>query len=756
MNEIDQAQIDKHSQIRGLWTAAIIGLVNLTFFIFALTLPREVWHDWFLTILPGFLFFISIISLSLIQRGRLSLGVGIVFVGNLLLASSAATFQIGLAPISIGYIILSSSIILFWVLPAASRKWTMIAVVISIAWIVLIEIWNPSGRVSTPELISFAPIVTAVMSLAFIGVAIHQLWTAGRIPLNLRLTLLMLVIIVPVIFGTVYLLVNRSRTYITDQRVEQLISTHNVVSSKVDIWLDFNVRSLDQMVNLPSIRSMDSEIQHPILTEMTNIYPHMYLVSTTDLSGVNIARSDDANMKDYSDRTWFTGARNDSPLTLQTLVGKTSGEPALVASIPIKDASGSVIGVGMFASDLTTIAQEVEVNTIGEAGYAYVIDSDNKVIAHPDPSYSSELRDLSEYPPVEMLRQGETGLITFTDEDDVSWQAYVSELEIGWGVIVQEPETESELIVSGFQRLAWIGLAGAVIVFTVFVWFFIRASVSPIEELTVAADAFAKGDLSRQVSIQREDEFGALSLTFNTMATQLRDLIGSLEQQVEDRTRALETSTEVSRRLSTILDQDQLVREVVEQLRSAFGYYHAQIYLYDDSRQNLEMAGGTGEAGRTMLAKGHKIEKGRGLVGRAAETNQIVLISDVSQAEGWLPNPLLPDTKAEVAVPIAIGLDVLGVMDVQHNITNGLEEQDAVLIQTIANQVGIAVQNAQAYTQAQKNAERENLIVVISQRIQAAPTIDDVLKIAVSELGEALGARTSNIDLKIRTAHQDE
>jgi putative methionine-R-sulfoxide reductase with GAF domain len=223
----------------------------------------------------------------------------------------------------------------------------------------------------------------------------------------------------------------------------------------------------------------------------------------------------------------------------------------------------------------------------------------------------------------------------------------------------------------------------------------------------------------------------------------------SLEQRVGERTKALVTSTEVSRRLSTILDQKQLAIEVVEQVKNAFNYYHAHIYLVEEKGSDLIMAGGTGEVGQILLGRGHKIARGRGLVGRAAESNSIILVKDTSRDPNWLPNPMLPETKSEVAVPIAIGAEVLGVLDVQHNIVDGLTEEDANLLQSISYQVAVALKNAQTYSQTQQQAEQESLINTIGRKIQTTTSVEQALQVAVRELGQALGAKDSRIILSL-------
>ncbi len=477
----------------------------------------------------------------------------------------------------------------------------------------------------------------------------------------------------------------------------------------------------------------------------------------TDEHGALIAST--VRTSDYyqADEAWWQSAWNQGAGAIyigQPEFDDNMRADALAIAVPIYDpASSRAIGVLRSTYRLTALNR---ILFLGEAANSQVDIffpnaqhiSEVGWLEDTDPEVAAQLAATSGLPYAEWVYEGDASFVVQTPVLASAREAYVTNL--GWSAIGHvhaeaalapaEAQTRGLVLVTALvTTLAAIGAAVLAQFLT-----------APIARLTAAAEKLAAGDLTVQAPVTANDEIGVLARAFNQMVAQLRDLVGTLERRVEARTRALATSTEVSRRLSAVLDPQQLVKEVVEQVRDAFNYYHAHIYLFDDARANLVMVGGTGEAGRVMLARGHQLPAGRGLVGRAAATGDVVLVSDTAADPGWLPNRLLPDTRSEVAVPIVVAGEVIGVLDVQQTTAGALTRADADLLQSIATQVGVALRNAQAYERAERQIQREAVLNTVNQKLQAATTVEQVLKVTVDELGQALNAQRARAQVRVR------
>ena len=276
-----------------------------------------------------------------------------------------------------------------------------------------------------------------------------------------------------------------------------------------------------------------------------------------------------------------------------------------------------------------------------------------------------------------------------------------------------------------------------------------QSLAGPVVRLTAVANQIAAGDIEVQAKVETGDEIGALASTFNAMTAQLRDFITSLEQRVAARTKDLATVAEVGTATATILELKNLLQEVVDLTKERFSLYHSHIYLLDEGGENLVLASGAGEAGRQMVAEGRSIPINReqSLVARAAREQKGVTVNDVTQAPDFLPNPLLPNTRSELAVPMIVGGKVIGVFDVQSDVIGRFTESDINIQTTLAAQVATSVQNVRSFEQSKTQADFESLVNTIGQKIQRATTVEDTLQTAIRELGLALGAKrvTANI-----------
>lgn len=188
----------------------------------------------------------------------------------------------------------------------------------------------------------------------------------------------------------------------------------------------------------------------------------------------------------------------------------------------------------------------------------------------------------------------------------------------------------------------------------------------------------------------------------------------SLEHRVQERTRDLQVAADVSLQITTVLDRATLLADVAERTASAFGLYHVSIFLHDEKTGILKLHQGVGEVGARMIEMGKQFTlEDAGLVPQAARTRTPASASDTNLDASYIPNPLLPDTRSELAIPMLYRGMLIGVLDLQSEQEGRFQADDVRILRTLADQIAIAVRNSQLFeetTAALAQAERANAV----------------------------------------------
>jgi len=392
-------------------------------------------------------------------------------------------------------------------------------------------------------------------------------------------------------------------------------------------------------------------------------------------------------------------------------------------TIPIRDVDGRILGTMTGRGKIDSLHAILDERTsLGDTGKAYLVDSQGTLLSGTNAFL--ERGDLDTVSQGMIQTEGiSNGFLLKASASGVYQDplgvkvigVYRRMPELGAVLAVEQDFSETFQVVATTLGINLV-IALTAIALAVFASLLLTRSIAdPIIDLADTASQIAKGDFDRTANTDRKDEVGVLGRAFNSMTVQLRDLINTLEKRVAERTydlqlanealnqRALqmETSAQVGREITSILNLDVLLARVVDLIQDSFGYYHVQVFLLDKDASLLVLranSGGGNPKYRQISLDQSSINS------RAALSGKPVMVNDVSQEVYFLYDEQLPDTRSELAIPLRLGEQVIGTLDVHAAVAGAFTEQDVLVIQGLGDQIVVAIENARLYDQSRELA----------------------------------------------------
>jgi GAF domain-containing protein/HAMP domain-containing protein len=448
---------------------------------------------------------------------------------------------------------------------------------------------------------------------------------------------------------------------------------------------------------------------------------------------------------DVTQRVWYTGSLlqenpERKPWWTPVYADATGLGLVTTAAIPVYDQQQNLLGVIGIDVTLTDMAKNIEQTRLLTSGYSFLLDNNGNVIALPDQGYIDILGSSQEVSGVnanlldsptgfrsiiEQMMSGQTGVDSINVNDEALFIAYSPFRSTNWSlgsvvkasdvlqsVILLQQEVELSTTSLLLTRILPASLAMLVIVVIISLMMTQRL-VNPIHSLVSAAEKLKSGQWDVEIPATGAMEIGALAEAFSEMSTQLYTMVRELEDRVLARTRDLErrlvqirTAAEITRSISTVLDPNELLQQVVELLKDRFNLYYVGIFILDRYGEYAELRAGSGEAGVTMIEAGHKLAAGgSSMIGWSIVNRQARIALDVGQEAVRFNNPHLPLTRSELALPLISSDRVVGAVTVQSSEPAAFDQDDITVLQGIADSIASALENAHLFHQVQENLD---------------------------------------------------
>ncbi|MBL8058788.1 MAG: HAMP domain-containing protein, partial [Anaerolineales bacterium] len=267
--------------------------------------------------------------------------------------------------------------------------------------------------------------------------------------------------------------------------------------------------------------------------------------------------------------------------------------------------------------------------------------------------------------------------------------------------------------------------------------FFARRLVAPIQALTAGAARIAAGDLAAQVAVDRADEVGLLAEAFNQMSRDLRASVASLQQTAEARARQLAAASDLSRTAAARLSLDPLLTRLTDLIAEHFGYDEVALYLLDEAGALAVLREAHGETGEQLKAQGYEVP-----VGSDTAVGQVT-----ASGEPRLLAPSADEAAGLAVFPLRLGERVIGALELQSRRAEAFQADAVEVLQTLADQIAVAVENSRLFARQQRLLQLEALVISLTNRIHQSYKPEAILESAATELGRALGASRAVVRL---------
>ena len=661
--------------------------------------------------------------------------------------------QKDIGPVLFFYTLVSSGLLIWRTFPKSSRRWASVLTGVALLFIVVIEWINSPIRVTpADELVAFIFGATVILAVAFIVEAVRQAWR-GSLRTKLLAAFIGVTVLATGILSAFVIVTTTNNlrgnlerelsavavshaTQIGDLFNEQInnltaLSLGEILQGRVReqnrSYQDDTAAAIQAAIDAKDVQwraasaandASDFLVRERLsnaaardLLEYQKVFPDNAEILITDVHGGLAAATDLTSDYNQADEAWWQTAYNygqGAVYISDPQFDESANALGIQVALPLRDrVSGKIIGIlrtTYFMRPLANILKQ----GIGENSSADIFIPGEPVSRiHEGVLETVDLQVLKKLQAV--AGQGLTEM-DFEGGPSVVSQAVVQSRDgnqtiknLGWIVVFHENQAEAFAPVNA-QIQGIIIVIAVVILLAVLAAVFIAETLArPITQLTNTAQEIATGNLDRQAQVTSSDEIGVLASAFNNMTARLRDFISTLESRVAERTRNLELAGEVGRTVSQVRAIDVMLTDAAELIRKQFDLYYVQVYLTDPSQTNLILQSGTGTVGAELVSRGHRLPLNTASInGRAAIEKHTVVISNTTESSTFKPNPLLPNTRSEMAVPLMIGEKVVGVLDMQSEIPGSLNQDVLPAFEALAGQIAIAIQNANFLAETQQ------------------------------------------------------